>query len=424
MATKTDVLKHAFRTGAYRNRRWMLRVFTAQSDSNLAGEDNGMVWVKDGGELHLQLLDPEFANAETLIMGHKAGEPLFTPTDPITIDSSWGIPNIKTKVETTVGRWLTNLFMLADPFGDMYPFKNEEIDPAKFSHQAAADLQADKVTVEQVQRFFNNMQYLSSFTSVFVAAASEKSITTDPAIKKRRKELLEEHKDKLDDPATISKIEQELTAMDRAYIKGDVSEKFYKSGKSFNITRKQMHVISGGEPDPKDPTKMVLVDKSLGEGWDMDKLPEQFNTVRDGSYSRGKDTALGGQAVKDITRATQNIKISEPDCGDKLGFEIEVTKYNKDMLAGRYLVGQKESVDQVWLNKNVGKPFTFRSPATCKTGDGNFCGVCMGDKIASDPNSPSMLSVEVGSIFMNSMMKAMHGVELLTTEYDPFEQIV
>ena len=49
-------------------------------------------------------------------------------------------------------------------------------------------------------------------------AWSERSLITDPAIAKRKAELLKQYQDHLKDPLILAKIEKELIDMDKAWL--------------------------------------------------------------------------------------------------------------------------------------------------------------------------------------------------------------
>ena len=68
---------------------------------------------------------------------------------------------------------------------------------------------------------------MEGFTQLCVPAATKKSIITNPLIKERINQLKEEYKDSLNDPVTIAKIDAEVEKMDREWIKGDPSERFF-----------------------------------------------------------------------------------------------------------------------------------------------------------------------------------------------------
>jgi hypothetical protein len=180
---------------------------------------------------------------------------------------------------------------------------------------------------------------MEGFAQLCVPAATKKSITTNPLIKERINQLKEEYKDSLNDPVTIAKIDAEVEKLDREWIKGDPSERFFLNDKAFNVSRKKLYGIYGGEAGLNDGGELDFIDKPLAEGIDVTKLPTLANALRSGSYDRGTQTALGGVAVKQFFRIFQNSNIIEKDCGTKVGVSRKIDSINKSRFIGLYQIG-------------------------------------------------------------------------------------
>lgn len=327
------------------------------------------------------------------------------------------IPNITKETSSTYGRLLLNHLLLVAHFVDKIPYQNGNWLSDKLINKVM-DIVAtdDNISSEEAHSFVNATQFITGLTQICVPSASEKSLSTDPKIKAKRKELLEKYKDTLDDPATVSKIEQELIAMDKQWLKGDPSEGFYLSSKSYNIVRKKAHVMYGGERDFLNENKMTLIPKSLDEGWDMDHLPEMINSLRDGAYSRGGATAIGGVKVKMFQQVFQNARISMPDCGTNLGLRYSVTQLNHKFFIGRQLINGKELTSEN-IKSFIGKDINIRSPMYCNAAQTDYCEICSGKKVSEHPNAINMLAASIGSVFMLREMAKTHGKELLTVSF-------
>ena len=346
----------------------------------------------------------------------KPGNALFGTKEEIIVQAG-EIPNIKQKTKSTYGRLLLNQLLLVENLYNKIDYQdgNWHSDDIiyKVMDTVAKD---DSITAEEAHNFINATQFIVGLTQLCVPSASEKALTTDPRIKKRRNELLKQYEGKLNDSATIAKIEQELITMDREWIKGDISEGFYKSKKSFNISRKKAHVMHGGEANFLDESKMTLVPTSLQEGWDMDYLPEMVNSLRDGSYSRGAATAIGGERVKKFQQVFQNASISIEDCKTKLGLVYDVTNENKLFMVGRRLISG-DLITNETADKYVGKKITLRSPLFCNAVKTDFCAYCSGESVSKHPNAINMLAASIGSVFMLREMAKTHGKELITIKF-------
>lgn len=345
----------------------------------------------------------------------KPGEPIFRFKEVIEVPPG-AVENITKKTKSTYGRLLLNQLLLVENLGAKIEYQDGNWHSDSIIYKVMGRVaNDDSISASEAHAFVNATQFLAGLTQLCVPSASEKALTTDPRIKAKRAELLEKYKGQLNDSSVISKIEQELIAMDREWIKGDISEGFYKSGKAFNITRKRAHVMHGGEANFLDESKMTLVPTSLQEGWDMKYLPEMVNSLRDGSHSRGAATAIGGERVKKFQQVFQNASISVDDCGTKLGMEYLVTDINKNFFVGRRLVSGK-SITKDNVNSLVGSTIKLRSPQYCNGAKTDYCKVCSGETVSNHPNAINMLAASIGSVFMLREMSKTHGKELLTVD--------
>lgn len=407
---KNDYLRFALKHNAFIYKHWHLSVFGIFTPQPREDMYVGMLVEYDDDIYYID----EQGSRQGPVLGFKNDQPLFTPNDIVTL-SKGDLANVTVSIESTVGRTLANAMLLAYPFQDTFDFINEEVKAGKIGDQIAIALKDDVITAEQVSVYFKQLYFMSSLTSLWVPSASEKSITTSPAIVKRRDQLLKQHKDELDNPAVIAKIEKELIDMDREYIKDDPSAGFYKSAKAFNVTRKQAYIMHGGEASFEDPSKIEVIPRSLQDGWNVDDLPALINSLRDGSYARSTQTALGGEAVKTITRVFQNSFISQDDCKDKVGMPMIITELNYRSFIGRHLVSSPDkSLTEAELKNSIGKTLVLRSPMSCKVPFTDYCKVCMGDAIADNDKALSLLASATGSAFLSLFLKRFHASNIET----------
>ena len=92
----------------------------------------------------------------------------------------------------------------------------------------------------------NNLFWFAGDGSIFTAALSEKTVGYDPKLNTKRKELLEQYKDQMNDPVVLAKIEKELADIENAYIAGDESEMFFKAagGKTLEARKKFFCILN------------------------------------------------------------------------------------------------------------------------------------------------------------------------------------
>lgn len=325
-------------------------------------------------------------------------------------------------LQTTIGRLVWNYVALANPFDDIMPYLNTPWNPGAIEDMIAHALITQTTTMEQQSRYTRNVYYLGHFTELGVVAFTRKSLTTDPNLAKRRNELLKEHAEELasGDAVVMSKIEQELIAMDKEWLKDDPVMMFYRKNekKIFNIQRKKLFGAGGMTEKFGDKGNFDFVSSSLSEGWDPEDFQVQANEIRAGSFSRAKETAIGGEDIKFILRVFQNSRILEEDCKSDTFLNVVVNKWNYKYYRHRYI---KSGSDLKELTENdveklIGKTIQVRSPMTCKT-DGGYCRVCMG-KIFSvlDQKQLDLRANVLGRYFITSSLKGMHGTSFNTFE--------
>lgn len=262
---------------------------------------------------------------------------------------------------------------------------------------------------------------LTGLTQIFTPGTTRKSLVTDPKMRTIRDGLLEQYKDRLHDPATISIIKGELSKVDRAWVKGDESEDYLIGKKNFDIVRMKTLCMHGEESAFGDGTSVNLIPTSLDEGLNLKNMPDYANSLREGSFNRGAQTALGGEAVQYLIRVFQNHAITEEDCGAVLGIKRLITAGKASRFVGFYIIEQGKTVGltQENISSYVGKTVSLRSPQRCRTPGAGYCGRCMGDANARFPNSLGGQAADIGSMMLYIFMGKAHGTALRTTRFEP-----
>jgi len=424
---KIDYLFAALNAGAYRKKSWALSVFSVTQEP-----EEHYPYALIRSEKNTVFGDPENRQNLITIEDAKPQEPLFRFMDRVDITPAL-VPNCKKAMNVPIGNVFFNFYVLIYALGDRLEFMSGKITPGAVMNKIRP-LMADyppegqerdpKLIYPIDYRKFNKAIFgISGFTQLCVPSATKRMLTTHPDAKKLRAELLEKHKDRLWDPAVIAKIEAELIALDKEWMKSDPDggDGFYvKESKAYGVVRKRMHLMHGAEMGFQDGTRATLVVNSLEEGWDVDKMPDMINSLREGSYNRGRDTALGGEAVKFLGRVFQNTTITENDCGSKLGWDKLFTETNHKKFVGFYRVtpNGSEEITEDYARSQIGKKVVVRSPMLCKTPKTGFCRHCMGNPNAINPTALGLLAADLGSQMMYIFMGAMHGKVLSVAKYD------
>ena len=344
--------------------------------------------------------------------------------------SSEDIPFCKEPCVTTVGRFIVNQLFL-DPFDGKFPYQNQEIyiDNGDIIDLVTKAREAGELDLDAYKEFMNNVYFLGHFTELCTPCLSERALSTDPAIQKRKAELFEQYKGRLDDPIVIATIEKELIDMDKAYIKGDVAERFYKPlGGKTSLWRKKTYIAVGGVEDfSKDSSKYVMIPNSLEEGMTLQDLPKYGNESRKGSYQRGHETRNGGALTKYIIRAFHDSRITEDNCGTERGVTVDFSRQEIKKFMGR----------MIWLNgawtvitsDNVGNipkgVYKMRSPMYCEAKNNGYCYACMGQMFRDMGwEQLTLTAVDITTTFMNAAMKNMHGSNVAYTEVSSLDAFV
>ena len=423
---KRDYFLMCLAAGCYRYKQWTLEVFTVTLPPENAERPYPYGIARDGDTV--TFINDEGVTVE-IVGGHKNG-PLFSLYDELLL-SPGDIGNVREAVVSTYGQAFINQLCLVHPLGDAIAYQNGEISPGKLESMIEKRLVDDNdpspppgaITITQLKSFNEACIMTTEYAAIAVPAATVKTMTVDPAILKRRKELMEQYKDRLDDPVVQTMIGDELIRMDREWMKGDPGDGFYFKSKSFDVVRKKLFLTVGEETGFG--VKGQYLGTALNEGWDIANMPNIVNGLRDGSYSRGAMTAKGGEATKFNYRIFQNSRITEDDCGSTRGVPTVITKstssayLSNSIIVGKGLVLLDESNIGQYLDKTV----IVRSPAYCLTGGTSFCATCMGKRMADTPEAIASYAADIGSTFMLTEMKKMHGSAMSVAVYDVLKQL-
>jgi hypothetical protein len=429
---KLDYLKLALtQSTVYNELKWIVKAFAIPVNATV--DDS---WKKDchrydlvntmSGYSYIDLID----NVPTLVKidDYVADTPLFTFQDAVTVDSTWAV-NISNKVTTKIGNLIVNAICIAPVFkkkldfiaGQVKVTDLEAMIANKLKDPTDKDITESDITVDEMVEFVDRIYYLTNFSMLTNISATPKNITISPEFKAKKQELLKKYEGQLTDPVKLVELEKELVAADDDYLAGDPTVGKVLVGKTKNIARKKMYLIFGHERGFNDTSKINPIINSLEEGWSTDK--EQFssyiNALRSGSYSRGKETELGGVTYKRLQKSLSGLVIADEDCGTTQGYMTAIDKTNYTTLIYREI-----KVDGKWLHIGtnqeaaayIDKTVELRSAMYCRYEKGGFCYHCLSSSLKDSPTGMSILASELSSVVLSLFMSMMHGVALSTTE--------
>lgn len=375
---------------------------------------------------------------------------LFLYKDTITLQKG-DIANLDMDIETTVGRVLQNLIMLVYPFGDKISYINKRFMPRdiesvikdRLVDTPVGEIERDKysllneddinhrsernkefIYVDEYIRYSDACLFLSQLCQICVPGVTEKAITAPPGGREYLQELMDRavrEGKSLHDPATIADIGQEMEKYDSAYLQGDRSLGFLiNKKKDLGIVRKKMFLMYGFDKGFDETSDVDFIDRPLSEGIDYSRIDSYINGSRSGSFSRGAETQLAGVSVKEMLRASSNENIAIEDCHTDLGMRITLTEDNISTYRGFYCFyqGKEIKLDDDNRDMYLGKTVDMRSPAYCRCEGTSRCARCCGPHLSLHQTGISSAVADMGSVFLNTLMKAMHGKPLITKELD------
>lgn len=433
---KRQYFIEACQAGCYRRKDWVLSAF-----SIVRKIPEGELYPyriihkeKDDG---VYFVDPTNDNAITPIAGASRKEAIYKVSDRIILKPN-DMANVDKEVETNYGNALINAIIFVYPFGKKIPFMTGKLKKDVLENLIASKLvqgvkpadggDPNVIYTDEYCAHSDAVGSLAGFTQISCPAASKETMTIHPSVIKRRDELLLEYSaEQRRDPQIMAKIAKELTDLDRASHKGTKAEGFLIGSKDYDVARWKSLIMIGGEAmidpsqRPADP-----ITTSLDEGIPLEHMPQIVDSIRQGSYSRGKLTALGGVTVKLLFRLFQNSRVVGEDCGTHSGMQWKVNDRNYKKFAGLYLARLKGSKDEKYdrpltleeTKGMIGSTILLRSPNGCIAEKPSYCKRCVGDALAANPNSLHTSVSDVGDRFMLTLMKAMHGKALRTARFD------
>lgn len=328
------------------------------------------------------------------------------------------IPNY-TESESTitdVGKFFFNYLLLIDPFDGqpLIPYINERMKPGDIDDKIAKLISEKKVNRKMYNKYMVNGYTFCEDGSIVTGSWSERSLTIDPAVTKRKEELFEKYKGRLDDPVVMVAIEKELVDLDKSTFKGDPAEAFLMTdpGKIFNEQRRKFFIQFGVTASFSKYGGTEFMSNNLSQGARIEDVPIGANEIRRGSYGRGKETAKGGEQTKFLLRIFQNVKLIEDDCHTHRGLRVRVTDYNYKKWVGRYPVDGSTPYTLDDLKSAIGSEIIIRSPMYCNS-HGGYCKRCCGKFFEQvDIKAIGMQGLSVTSAMTSIAMKAQHNSSL------------
>ena len=310
----------------------------------------------------------------------------FEPTDYFQLKAGEYIN--RTDIETTVGSFIFNKFIVEPLFAQHIDYVNWELTDGglgKLEGMLSELLLEDKITTTEFADYLDRVQWLGmQFHEPLAASFTMKGLKPLDSVIKRRDELIEENKEALEkgDIMTMSAIEKELVELAKKEISDDPSMDLYYSGARGSIPNnyKQLSIVKGPVFN-KTIGKYQFIKKSFFEGIDKEDIAAAATNVVNGQYPKSCGTAISGYKAKQVSSLGQAVILRKDvqDCGTKAYVEIVIPASMKSKFLYRYVIdgGKLVMLDNSNIDKYVGKKVKLRSIMYCGC-DSGVCMTCAG----------------------------------------------
>lgn len=372
-------------------------------------------------DINMQLLRDYFAVKKS------QDAPRFSASDTFRLPSN-KLYN-RTDIETTVGRYLINMYLIPDKYLAKKGYQNITYtagDISSMEKELAVMFLNDELNAEEYSEFLDRGEWITLGTSYFMVPTMNYDMNVPiPEVIKRRDELFEEYAEEIakGDSNASAKIESELLTLSKELIKekGNEGFDFFESGEfNFANNYKKTSIMSGAVENPY-TKKLDILKSNYIDGISKEDFPYLANITVIGGYSRGVETQKAGYETKKINNAMQVVMLDEEgtNCGTQNTLRINLPDAMKAMFLYRNIVIGNEilMLTDKNIDRYVGKDIYLRSPMYC-TGD-KICHTCSGDLFHKlGMKNAGLLNSTMSGSLMNLSMKKFHDT---TIKFDKIE---
>lgn len=334
------------------------------------------------------------------------------------------------KIETTVGRFIANKFMLQGSgcigmikFVDGILHKGgiEGID------SSVGDLLLQgHIERSQFNSYIDHRDTLGYWLNGFLAhTISEKMLRPLDSVEKKKAELCKKYEKELasGNIDVMTQVSDELVAYAKEMLKDDPGMDLYLSGDlDFGNNYKNNAIVKGAVAN-KITGEFDFIDTSFMGGIDVKDIPAHANSILSSQYPASIATADAGYLGKKLLALLQMMEIDEPDtdCGTKQMIPLKITPGNKKMVlytwidngSGQLIMLTKENVDSY-----IGKTVMMRSPMTCTST--KICSKCAGQLFYMlGAKYAGLFSTQISHADLNLALKAKHNSLINLFTIDP-----
>ena len=335
----------------------------------------------------------------------------------------------KDTIDTTVGSFIFNKFIIEPRFSKLVGYNNDVINGKnleKLEAKLSELLRDDKITPADFGDYLMRIQWLGNKLNEPIASSfTMRGMKPVPKVIKERDKLIKENKKALDkgDIITMSEIESKLTKMAEDEIGDDPSMDLYYSGAKGSISNnyKQLSIMKGPIMNLASG-KYEFVTKNFYEGISKDEISPTGSNVVNGAFPKTCEVKDTGYKAKQMNSALQSIVLREDvqDCGSKGYIEILLTETVAKKCNDRYIIDGNKTVllTSENMSKYIGKRVKLRSILYCGC-DYGVCLTCAGlsfKKIGI--NVVGLTGSALTGSLVNIKMKSFHDTSVKTNVID------
>ena len=371
---------------------------------SLKVEDVNMKLLKDYFAVKLTQKEPRFNTNDTLVL----------PADTF---------YNKEQIETTIGRYIFNLFALPKKYLEKFGYQNVVYDKGALSTlETRLDnmLLEDEMTTKEFIYYLDHSEWLTMGTAYFLSPTMNYDMNVPlPEVIKRRDELFEQYSEEIKkgDRNIADLIEKELVGLAKKILKdkGNEAYDFFLSGEfDFGNNYKKTSIFAGALENPY-TKKLNILKSNYIDGISKDEFHHFANLTIIGGYSRNVETQKGGYETKKINNATQVITLGEEksDCGSTQYLKVQIPASMKNMFMNRWILdnGRLVLLGDSNIGNYVGKEVMMRSPMLCKSEE--ICSKCAGESFYKlGMKNAGLLTTTMSGNLMNMSMKKFHNTSL------------
>lgn len=356
--------------------------------------------------------------------GEKIKKSKFKPNDIMVLEKKDYFN--KSDIETTVGRFILNKFMIEKlDFTDITGYVNEELTNSNYKKYVedliTVALREDRVTVQQMKDYLNYRDWIGFQVNALLTTSFTPEVLKMPKeVKKLKTELLKKYKKELEDgdQVTAEMIEKQLIDKSMEVLGDNVGLDVFVSGARGSVSNNYKNIVlmRGAVANPT-TGKYDIVQNSLMEGMSKKDIPANGNAITLGSYPKAVGTADSGYLAKQLLAGMQTEILDEPgtDCGTDKTLSMVLEKEDVKEYTYRNIDenGKVVLLTPSNINKYVGKRINVYSPLFC-CGD-KLCNKCAGKQFTK---FIGLEASKIATTLTNLNMKKFHDNTIKNVKFD------